>query len=274
MTTQILYIGTALRKYRKMFKGKDVFGLGRDIFLNDQSSEDIIEVDIGNNDKIYVCDVKTPGYPPKNFVNTFHLLGGSWINPNHRTPFDVMKAELSEEINHTKFVKLLVNCMKPFGNYIKCIPKEVHGNQNHPADYHIIVSSVFVSSVTKTQLEDVLEISSTDSKRKFGKDLLSVLKPIFVESDPGAITLGDIKNGRCKKFCWGHNVVLSDYFYEKFDIHVEIPGFDGIIVDRLTSSPLTPFSDRPETEHTRQNPIKRGLFDDSFSFNPEPNNSH
>ena len=269
MAKSTLDVTTALLKHKKMCHGSDFFGFGPSVFINDQSVGIILEVDIGDNKKIYICDLKTHGYPSKNFVDTYHLLGGSWINPNHKTPFDVMKTELTEEIGNAKLVKAIVDQMHPFADYIISVPKKVHGNNNHSADFHITVSSIFISSLAKHQIEQALDVSLAGSSENIVKKLFILLKPIFNESEPGIFAIQDIQGGKCKRFCWGHDIVLSDYFYENYNVRVTVPGFVGIITDRMISSPSTPFADRLETKHTRLNPLKLGLIDDDFSYKPE-----
>ena len=271
MSISVLDVKAALLKYKKMCKGADFFGFGPDVFLNDLSVNVIVDVGIDNDKRIFICDLKTNGYPPKNFIGTYHILGGSWINPSHKTPFDVMKAELSEEIGNSNFVKTLVDNMYPFADYIISIPKTVHGNLRHQADFHITISSIFVSSITKSKLGNALDISLTGSRESIIKNLLSALKPVFIESKPGVFSFEDIIKGGGMRFCWGNNIILSDYLLEKYSVKVQVPGFDGIVADRLSSSPLIPYSERLETKHNRLNPIKRGLIEDSFSYESEKN---
>jgi len=224
----------------------------QETFLNCHAS--VCTIEILGEEPWYWFELKTPGYPPKNFVGTYCLNGGNWINKQDKNPLDVYRREISEEVKDARIVSQLLVNAKAAGDYFSHVPKEVHGNPRQN-DYNFVFSLV-ETNIDRYELAYKLGLENDFSAESLSRALGGV------QQYPAAIvTLQQFKDGLERQICWGYDQIMSEYLERKHGFHPRIRMFEGIVVKKLESSPFTPFEERETLNHYRINPLREATDD-------------
>lgn len=230
---------------------------GNDYRMNSLASKGPIVVNWRSRAPWIVADVKTEGYPSRNFVGKYMLTGGNWRDPEDLTPLDVYIRELDHEL------KALVNTVypdiEPFADYFELYSSRQHGNPNMKkvlsATQGTIcgVVSIFSSTLEGERLQDALKISSYDLSPN---SLKSRIKS--TEAGVAVLTVGDLRSGHIDNFAAGDGIKLRDFLREQYGIDIKVRTPHGRSTRLVDTTPLTPYAERDILPYLRLNPLRVG----------------
>jgi hypothetical protein len=240
--------------------------------LNNHASVGVIE--ITGKESWYWLEVKTKGYPPKNFEGTYCIMGGNWIHKWETHPIHVLLRQFNEEICKSPrtsegepvnklILKELCENIKAVADYFIHVPEEAHGNPNQKYDYDF-VCSLFETEISRHYLGNSLGLNEGFSAKELEEALTGVQK-----FQPAVLTLQDLEYGVGRQFCWGYDQLMTEYIERRHGFRPKIRMFEEIVVEKLKTSPDVPFADRDTPQHCRINPYREPT-DNHKLFNVPP----
>ena len=171
------------------------------------------------HDTYVVMDLKTPGYPQKNYEDCLCGLGGNYTFKEQYSPEDLMKKESKEEL--AAAFKSLIR-YDAFGEFFGVYPEEAHGNPR--IGLYLNPVTWFVMHVNGNDAANVLEIARKDiSLAAFQKQV----PPITEFKSAAVFSLDEIRNGILSntgvKFAWADEKLIADTLMVLYGIDPQIP---------------------------------------------------
>jgi len=248
---------SVLEELTARFKGV-VAELGEPNYrINSFASKGPIVVAWRNGPPWIVVDLKTEGYPSRRFVGKYLLTGGNWRHPEDKTPLDLYRRELGDELG--ALVSGLSPVIEPFADYLEVHSVEQHGNPNMrkvlPETRGTIycIASVFSSTLEGEELQEVFGIPTTELNPE---SLRGRIKS--TESGVAVLTVEGLLSGDINNFAAGDGIRLKDYLRERYGIKISVRTPHGKSIRLTQTTPLTPYAERDSLPYLRLNPLRVG----------------